>query len=121
MYRPVREGVFLCEEADEAEAVAGDTGLKEDGGEVDAGGDADVGGEVDGSPEEEVGGSSTRSTLFPTRIQVKFGSACSRTSASQDLAFMKPAGTRWTPNEVRSARLGDGRGRKDALLRFVTS
>ena len=35
--------------------------------------------------------SSHRSTLLPTRIQVRCGSACSRTSANHVRAFMKPA------------------------------
>jgi hypothetical protein len=34
--------------------------------------------------------SAHKSTLFPTRIHVKLGSACSRTSASQVRAFWKP-------------------------------
>lgn len=40
--------------------------------------------------EEGPSGGSQRSTLLPTRIQVRCGSACSRTSASQARAFIKP-------------------------------
>jgi hypothetical protein len=36
------------------------------------------------------GDGETRSTLLPTSIQVRCGSACSRTSASHERTFMKP-------------------------------
>lgn len=77
-------------DAEEGEEARGCDDVNVDVEEVEAVTSADSAeGEVRGGGG---GGTSSphKSTLLPTRMQVRFGSACSRTSASQFLAFKKP-------------------------------